>query len=125
MSNRSTIVALVLLVLLASCACLGAFVSWSLNSAMSQAATLATETTTANSDAHAVSVCVGLINAGSCTARQTSTAVATRPAAARPAVAAVDDLGPNPWPVIIPMSVGLLAVVYVMLRGLDALDGAA
>lgn len=119
MSNRSTIVALVLLVLLASCACLGAFVSWSLNSAMSQAATLATETTTANSDAHAVSVCVGLFNAGSCTARQTSTSTA----ATAPRPAAADDLGPNPWPLILPLSAALMTVVFVMLRGLAWLDG--
>ena len=65
---------------------------------------LATEAATATSDAHAVSVCVGLINAGSCTARQTSTAVATRPAAA-------DDLGPNPWPLILPLSAVLLLAV--------------
>ena len=76
---------------------------------------LATEAATATSDAHAVSVCVGLINAGSCTARQTSTAVATRPAAADP--------GPNPWPVILSASVLLMLAVGVIVGALDRLDG--
>ena len=93
-------------------------VSWTLNNATSRAEALATEATTANSDAHAVSVCVGLINAGSCTARQSSTAAAT---AARTAAA---DPGPNPWPLILPLSAVLMTVVFVMLRGLAWLDGA-
>lgn len=118
MNNKSTIAALALLVLIASCACLGALVSWTLNNATSRAEALATEATTANSDAHAVSVCVGLINAGSCTARQSSTAAAT---AARTAAA---DPGPNPWPLILPLSAVLMTVVFVMLRGLAWLDGA-
>ncbi len=121
MSNKSTIVALALLVLLASCACLGAFASWTLNNATSRAEALATEATTATSDAHAVSVCVGLINAGSCTARQSSTSTAAT--APRPAAAA-DDLGPNPWPLIVPLSAALMTVVFVMLLGLERLDGA-
>ncbi len=112
MSNRSTIVALALLVLLASCACLGAFASWTLNGAVGQAATIAEETTA--TDAHAVSVCVGVINAGSCTTRQTTTAA--RPAAADP--------GPNPWPVILPASVLLMLAVGVIVGALDRLDGA-
>lgn len=116
MNNKSTIAALAMLVLLASCACLGAFASWTLNGAVGQAEALATEAATATSDAHAVSVCVGLINAGSCTARQTSTAVAARPAAA-------DDLGPSPWPLILPLSAVLMLVVSIMLRGLTWLDG--
>ena len=115
MNNKSTIAALALLVMIASCACLGAFASWTLNNATSRAEALATEATTATSDAHAVSVCVGLINAGSCTARQTSTAVATRPAAADP--------GPNPWPVILPASVLLMLAVGVIVGALDRLDG--
>ena len=118
MSNKSTIAALALLVLLASCACLGAFASWTLNNATSRAEALATEAATATSDAHAVSVCVGLINAGSCTARQTSTSTAAT--AQRPAAA---DPGPNPWPLIVPLSVVLMTVVFVMLRGLAWLDG--
>lgn len=123
MSNRATIAALALLVLIAACACLGAFVSYALNSAISQADVLATETTdasTATSDAHAVSVCVGLFNIGACSPRQTSSSTAT----ARPAVAADDDLGPSPWPWIIPASVALLVAVYGILRGLTWLDGA-
>lgn len=119
MSNKSTIAALALLVLLASCACLGAFASWTLNNATSRAEALATEAATATSDAHAVSVCVGLINAGSCTARQTSTSTAAT--AQRPAAA--DDLGPNPWPLIVPLSVVLMTVVFVMLLGLERLGG--
>ena len=119
MSNRSTIAALALLVLLASCACLGAFASWTLNNATSRAEALATEAATATSDAHAVSVCVGLINAGSCTARQSSTSTA----ATAPRPAAADDLGPNPWPIIIPASGLLLLVVYLMVSGLGWLDG--
>ena len=115
MNNKSTIAALAMLVLLASCACLGAFASWTLNGAVGQAEALATEAATATSDAHAVSVCVGLINAGSCTARQTSTAVATRPAAADP--------GPNPWPVILPASVLLMLADGVIVGALDRLDG--
>lgn len=111
MNNKSTIAALALLVLLASCACLGAFASWTLNGAVGQAATIAEETTA--TDAHAVSVCVGVINAGSCTTRQTTTAA--RPAAADP--------GPNPWPLILPLSAALMTVVFVMLRGLAWLDG--
>ena len=120
MNNKSTIAALALLVLIASCACLGAFASWTLNSATSRAEALATEATTATSDAHAVSVCVGLINAGSCTARQSSTSTA----ATAPRPAAADDLGPNPWPLIVPLSAVLMTVVFVMLLGLERLDGA-
>ena len=119
MSNRSTIAALALLVLLASCACLGAFVSWTLNNATSRAEALATEAATATSDAHAVSVCVGLINAGSCTARQSSTSTAAT--APRPAAA---DPGPNPWPLILPLSAVLLLAVGAVVTSLDRLDGA-
>ena len=115
MSNRSTIAALALLVLLASCACLGAFVSWSLNNAMGQAATIA-ETTEAHTEQTTVQICAGLLNLGSCRTRQSSTATAPRPAAA-------DDLGPNPWPLIVPISAALMTVVFVMLRGLERLDG--
>ena len=120
MSNRSTIAALALLVLLASCACLGAFVSWTLNNATSRAEALATEAATATSDAHAVSVCVGLINAGSCTARQSSTSTA----ATAPQPAAADDLGPNPWPLVLPLSAVLLLAVGAVVTALDRLDGA-
>ncbi|MCG3145968.1 MAG: hypothetical protein HONDAALG_03744 [Gammaproteobacteria bacterium] len=115
MSNKSTIVALALLVLLASCACLGAFASWTLNNAMGQAATIAEETT-AHTEQTTVQICAGLFNVGSCRTRQSSTATAPRPAAA-------DDLGPNPWPLIVPLSVVLMTVVFVMLRGLAWLDG--
>jgi hypothetical protein len=111
MNNKSTIAALALLVLLASCACLGAFASWTLNGAVGQAATIAEETTA--TDAHAVSVCVGVINAGSCTTRQTTTAA--RPAAADP--------GPNPWPLILPLSAVLLLAVGAVVTALDRLDG--
>jgi len=111
MNNKSTIAALALLVLLASCACLGAFASWTLNNATSRAATIAEETTA--TDAHAVSVCVGVINAGSCTTRQTTTAA--RPAAADP--------GPNPWPLILPLSAVLLLAVGAVVTALDRLDG--
>lgn len=117
MSNRATIAALALLVLLAGCAVSAAWAAWATDSATDRAAALAAETTEATSDAHAVSVCVGLINAGSCTARQTVTAVAARPAAA-------NDPGPNPWPLIVPLSAALMAAVYVMVRGLAWLDGA-
>lgn len=114
MSNKSTIVALALLVLLASCACLGAFASWTLNNAMGQAATIAEETT-AHTEQTTVQICAGLFNVGSCRTRQSSTATAPRPAAADP--------GPNPWPLIVPLSVVLMTVVFVMLRGLAWLDG--
>ena len=83
MSNKSTIVALALLVLLASCACLGAFASWTLNNAMGQAATIAEETT-AHTEQTTVQICAGLFNVGSCRTRQSSTATAPRPAAADP-----------------------------------------
>lgn len=119
MNNKSTIAALALLVLLASCACLGAFASWTLNNATSRAEALATEAATAANDTRSVSVCVGLINAGSCTTRQTSTSTA----ATAPQPAAADDLGPNPWPLIVPLSAVLMTIVYVMLRGLAWLDG--
>lgn len=112
MNNKSTIAALALLVLLASCACLGAFASWTLNNATSRAEALATEAATATSDAHAVSVCVGLINAGSCTARQSSTSTAAT--APRPAAAA-DDLGPNPWPFVAVMTVMTLGGTAAVL----------
>lgn len=115
MSNKSTIVALALLVLLASCACLGAFASWTLNNAMGQAATIAEETT-AHTEQTTVQICAGLFNVGSCRTRQSSTATAPRPAAADP--------GPNPWPLIVPLSVVLMTVVFVMLLGLAWLDGA-
>lgn len=114
MSNKSTIVALALLVLLASCACLGAFASWTLNNAMGQAATIAEETT-AHTEQTTVQICAGLFNVGSCRTRQSSTATAPRPAAADP--------GPNPWPLIVPLSVVLMTVVFVMLLGLAWLDG--
>ncbi len=115
MSNRSTIVALALLVLLASCACLGAFASWTLNNAMGQAATIAEETT-AHTEQTTVQICAGLFNVGSCRTRQSSTATAPRPAAADP--------GPNPWPVILPASVLLMLAVGVIIGALDRLDGA-
>lgn len=115
MSNRSTIVALALLVLLASCACLGAFASWTLNNAMGQAATIAEETT-AHTEQTTVQICAGLFNVGSCRTRQSSTATAPRPAAADP--------GPNPWPVILPASVLLMLAVGVIVGALDRLDGA-
>lgn len=115
MSNKSTIAALALLVLLASCACLGAFASWTLNNAMGQAATIAEETT-AHTEQTTVQICAGLFNVGSCRTRQSSTATAPRPAAADP--------GPNPWPLIVPLSVVLMTVVFVMLLGLAWLDGA-
>lgn len=118
MSNKSTIAALALLVLLASCACLGAFASWTLNGAVGQAATIAEETT-AHTEQTTVQICAGLFNVGSCRTRQSSTATAPRPAAA-----ADDDLGPSPWPWIIPASVALLVAVYGILRGLTWLDGA-
>lgn len=114
MSNKSTIAALALLVLLASCACLGAFASWTLNNAMGQAATIAEETT-AHTEQTTVQICAGLFNVGSCRTRQSSTATAPRPAAADP--------GPNPWPLIVPLSVVLMTVVFVMLLGLAWLDG--
>jgi len=120
MSNKSTVVALALLSLLAVCSLLGAFASWELNSATSQAATLATEATTANSDTHAVSVCVGLFNIGACSPRQATTAAATN---ARPTTTD-DDLGPNPWPLIIPLSAVLMLAVTVIIAGLDRLDSA-
>lgn len=116
MSNRATIAALAALVLMTCCALMGSAAVWAADRATDRAATLATEATTATSDAHAVSVCVGLINAGSCTARQTSTAVATRPAAADP--------GPNPWPLILPLSAVLLLAVGAVVTALDRLDGA-
>jgi len=106
-------------VLLASCACLGAFASWTLNNAMGQAATIAEETT-AHTEQTTVQICAGLFNAGSCTARQSSTSTA----ATAPRPAAADDLGPNPWPLILPLSAVLMTIVYVMLRGLAWLDGA-
>lgn len=116
MSNRATIAALALLVLLAGCAVSAAWAAWATDSATDRAATLATDATTATSDAHAVSVCVGLFNIGACTARQTVTAVATRPAAADP--------GPNPWPLIVPLSAVLLLAVGAVVTALDRLDGA-
>lgn len=115
MSNKSTVVALALLVLLASCACLGAFASWTLNNAMGQAATIAEETT-AHTEQTTVQICAGLFNVGSCRTRQSSTATAPRPAAADP--------GPNPWPVILPASVLLMLAVGVIVGALDRLDGA-
>jgi cytoskeletal protein RodZ len=115
MSNRSTIVALALLVLLASCACLGAFASWTLNNAMGQAATIAEETT-AHTEQTTVQICAGLFNVGSCRTRQSSTATAPRPAAADP--------GPNPWPLILPLSAVLLLAVGAVVTALDRLDGA-
>lgn len=115
MSNKSTVVALALLVLLASCACLGAFASWTLNNAMGQAATIAEETT-AHTEQTTVQICAGLFNVGSCRTRQSSTATAPRPAAADP--------GPNPWPVILPASVLLMLAVGVIIGALDRLDGA-
>ncbi len=114
MSNRSTIVALALLVLLASCACLGAFASWTLNNAMGQAATIAEETT-AHTEQTTVQICAGLFNVGSCRTRQSSTATAPRPAAADP--------GPNPWPLILPLSAVLLLAVGAVVTALDRLDG--
>ena len=114
MSNKSTIAALALLVLLASCACLREFASWTLNNAMGQAATIAEETT-AHTEQTTVQMCAGRCNVGSCRTRQSSTATAPRPAAADP--------GPNPWPLIVPLSVVLMTVVFVMLRGLAWLDG--
>ncbi len=115
MNNKSTVVALALLVLLASCACLGAFASWTLNNAMGQAATIAEETT-AHTEQTTVQICAGLFNVGSCRTRQSSTATAPRPAAADP--------GPNPWPVILPASVLLMLAVGVIVGALDRLDGA-
>lgn len=115
MSNRSTIVALALLVLLASCACLGAFASWTLNGAVGQAATIAEETT-AHTEQTTVQICAGLFNVGSCRTRQSSTATAPRPAAADP--------GPNPWPLILPLSAVLLLAVGAVVTALDRLDGA-
>lgn len=115
MSNKSTIVALALLVLLASCACLGAFASWTLNNAMGQAATIAEETT-AHTEQTTVQICAGLFNVGSCRTRQSSTATAPRPAAADP--------GPNPWPLILPLSAVLLLAVGAVVTALDRLDGA-
>jgi ABC-type uncharacterized transport system permease subunit len=116
MSNRATIAALAALVLMTCCALMGSAAVWAADRATDRAATLATEATTATSDAHAVSVCVGLFNIGACTARQTVTAVTARPAAA-------DDLGPSPWPLILPLSAVLMLVVSIMLRGLTWLDG--
>ena len=115
MSNKSTIVALALLVLLASCACLGAFASWTLNNAMGQAATIAEETT-AHTEQTTVQICAGLFNVGSCRTRQSSTPTAPRPAAADP--------GPNPWPLILPLSAVLLLAVGAVVTALDRLDGA-
>ena len=115
MSNRATIAALALLVLMTCCACLGAFASWTLNGAVGQAATIAEETT-AHTEQTTVQICAGLFNVGSCRTRQSSTATAPRPAAADP--------GPNPWPLILPLSAVLMTVVFVMLRGLAWLDGA-
>lgn len=115
MSNKSTIVALALLVLLASCACLGAFASWTLNGAVGQAATIAEETT-AHTEQTTVQICAGLFNVGSCRTRQSSTATAPRPAAADP--------GPNPWPLILPLSAVLLLAVGAVVTALDRLDGA-
>ncbi len=115
MSNKSTVVALALLVLLASCACLGAFASWTLNNAMGQAATIAEETT-AHTEQTTVQICAGLFNVGSCRTRQSSTATAPRPAAADP--------GPNPWPLILPLSAVLLLAVGAVVTALDRLDGA-
>lgn len=114
MSNRSTIVALAMLVLLASCACLGAFASWTLNGAVGQAATIAEETT-AHTEQTTVQICAGLFNVGSCRTRQSSTATAPRPAAADP--------GPNPWPLILPLSAVLLLAVGAVVTALDRLDG--
>ncbi len=115
MNNKSTVVALALLVLLASCACLGAFASWTLNNAMGQAATIAEETT-AHTEQTTVQICAGLFNVGSCRTRQSSTATAPRPAAADP--------GPNPWPLILPLSAVLLLAVGAVVTALDRLDGA-
>ncbi len=115
MSNKSTIAALALLVLLASCACLGAFASWTLNGAVGQAATIAEETT-AHTEQTTVQICAGLFNVGSCRTRQSSTATAPRPAAADP--------GPNPWPLILPLSAVLLLAVGAVVTALDRLDGA-
>jgi cytoskeletal protein RodZ len=115
MNNKSTIAALALLVLLASCACLGAFASWTLNNAMGQAATIAEETT-AHTEQTTVQICAGLFNVGSCRTRQSSTATAPRPAAADP--------GPNPWPLILPLSAVLLLAVGAVVTALDRLDGA-
>lgn len=115
MSNRSTIVALALLVLMTCCACLGAFASWTLNGAVGQAATIAEETT-AHTEQTTVQICAGLFNVGSCRTRQSSTATAPRPAAADP--------GPNPWPLILPLSAVLLLAVGAVVTALDRLDGA-
>lgn len=114
MSNRATIAALALLVLMTCCACLGAFASWTLNGAVGQAATIAEETT-AHTEQTTVQICAGLFNVGSCRTRQSSTATAPRPAAADP--------GPNPWPVILPASVLLMLAVGVIVGALDRLDG--
>lgn len=114
MSNRSTIAALALLVLITACGCLGAFAAWTLNNAMGQAATIAEETT-AHTEQTTVQICAGLFNVGSCRTRQSSTATAPRPAAADP--------GPNPWPLILPLSAVLLLAVGAVVTALDRLDG--
>lgn len=107
MSNKSTIVALALLVLLASCACLGAFASWTLNNAMGQAATIAEETT-AHTEQTTVQICAGLFNIGSCRTEQEQTGTPTQTERR--------DAGGNPWPVIVLSTVMLLIAQYLVIN---------
>jgi len=111
MSNRATIAALAALVLMTCCALMGSAAVWAADRATDRAATLATEATTATSDAHAVSVCVGLINIGSCRPEQEQTGTPTQTGRR--------DAGGNPWPVIVLSIVMLLIAQYLVLDKLD------
>lgn len=111
MSNKSTALALLALVLLAGCALSAAWMQFTVERAADSAAAAAMP---ADGDQTAITVCAGLVNYRSCTVSQAS--AQPRPAAADP--------GPNPWPVILVITPVLLLAVSVVMAGLVRLDGA-